>query len=116
LRAGARPHTASTTQAIVAGVLTERPRSVRATRSSVPPHVDAAIERALEKVPADRWATAGEFCDALQSPSRVGGARFATPRAGAGGGRPRPLRATTINPVPGVVCASLRRPHPVPPV
>ena len=85
--AGEPPHTASTTQAIVARVLTEKPRSVRATRSSVPPHVDAAIERALEKVPADRWATAGEFCDALQSPSRISGARLATPRAGAGGWR-----------------------------
>src|SRR5256885_7148581 len=108
LRAGARPHTASTTQAIVAGVLTERPRSVRATRSSVPPHVDAAIERALEKVPADRWATAGEFCDALQSPSRISGARLATPRAGAGGWRPRPLGLTAIIPPLGVIRASLR--------
>ncbi|PYP66816.1 MAG: hypothetical protein DMD26_06595 [Gemmatimonadetes bacterium] len=114
--AGEPPHTASTTQAIVARVLTEKPRSVRATRSSVPPHVDAAIERALEKVPADRWATAGEFCDALQSPSRVGGARFATPRAGAGGRRRRLLGLTTIILVLTVIGASWRWLHPVPPM
>src|SRR5439155_10701425 len=62
---GDPPYLGSTSQAIIAKVLTDKPRSVRLSRSSVPPHVDAAIERALEKLPADRFATAQEFADAL---------------------------------------------------
>src|SRR5439155_27285483 len=64
----------------------------------------------------DRWATAGEFCDALQSPSRISGARLATRRAGAGGWRRRLLGLTTIILVLAVIGASWRWLHPVPPV
>lgn len=67
---GEPPHTGSTAQAIIARVLTEKPRPVRATRPAVPPHVEMALERALEKLPADRWPSAGEFCDALNGKSR----------------------------------------------
>ena len=63
---GDPPHSASTSQAVIAKVLTERPRSVRTSRPNVPPHVDAAIARALEKLAADRFATAKEFADALE--------------------------------------------------
>jgi serine/threonine-protein kinase len=63
--AGDPPHVGSTSQAIIARLLTDKPRSVRATRATVPMHVDAAVERALEKLPADRFATAHEFADAL---------------------------------------------------
>ena len=62
---GEPPHTGSTSQAIIARVLTERPRSIRASRASVPAHVEATVEKALEKLPADRWATAREFSEAL---------------------------------------------------
>jgi len=62
---GDPPHTGNTAQAIMARVLTEKPRSVRATRASVPPHVEAVIERALEKLPADRFSSAQEFADVL---------------------------------------------------
>ena len=64
---GDPPHFASTSQAIIAKVLTERPTSARVSRPSVPPHVDAAIARALEKLAADRFATAREFADALEA-------------------------------------------------
>ena len=43
-----------------------RPRSPRSSASaSGPTHVDAAVARALEKLPADRWQTAAEFAEAL---------------------------------------------------
>ena len=85
---GEPPHTGSTSQAIIARVLTERPRSIRVTRPNVPEHVEAVIDRALEKLPADRWATAHDFADALAgrgtialpSSSRTTGARRATMR------------------------------------
>jgi serine/threonine protein kinase len=63
---GDPPHTASTAQAVIAKVLTDNPRSLRLMRPHVPPHVDAAIACALEKLPADRWNTAHEFAEALQ--------------------------------------------------
>ena len=62
---GEPPHTGTTSQAIIARVLTERPRSIRSSRPSVPDHVEAAVERALEKLPADRWPTAHEFTEGL---------------------------------------------------
>jgi Tol biopolymer transport system component len=68
---GDPPHAASTSQAIIAKVLTEKPSSARATRPSVPPYVDAAIARALEKLAADRFATAREFADALANRGTV---------------------------------------------
>ncbi|HTE44744.1 MAG TPA: protein kinase [Gemmatimonadaceae bacterium] len=74
---GDPPHTASTSQAIVAKLLTETPRSVRASRPSVPENVDAAIEHSLEKLPADRFVTAREFSEALQGRSTT----FATSAA-----------------------------------
>jgi eukaryotic-like serine/threonine-protein kinase len=66
---GDPPHTGSTVQAVIAKVLVEKPRSVRSQRDRVPEHVEAAIDRALAKIPADRWATAGEFCEALSDPA-----------------------------------------------
>ena len=75
--AGEAPHTGATSQAVIARVLTERPRSIHSGRPNVPVHVEGAVERALEKLPADRWATAKEFSEALM------GARPATlPRVG----------------------------------
>ncbi|HUQ20097.1 MAG TPA: protein kinase [Gemmatimonadaceae bacterium] len=75
LLTGDPPHTGSTVQAIVAKVLVEKPRSVRAQRDRIPEHVDAAIERALAKIPADRWATAGQFAEALNDPAMTSASR-----------------------------------------
>ena len=67
--AGDPPYLGGTAQAILAKLLTERPHPVTATRASVPVYVDAAIARALEKLPADRFATANAFVDALSGKS-----------------------------------------------
>jgi serine/threonine protein kinase len=63
---GEPPFVGPTAQAIVARVITESPRSLTAQRRSVPPHVDATVEKALEKLPADRFASAGAFAEALR--------------------------------------------------
>ena len=70
---GDPPHTGSTVQAVIAKVLVEKPRSVRSRRELVPHHVDAAIDRALTKLPADRWATAAQFGAALTDPDVTAG-------------------------------------------
>ncbi len=63
---GDPPFTGSTVQAIVAKVMTERPARIVTQRDRVPAHVEAAVLRALEKLPADRWATVHEFAEALR--------------------------------------------------
>jgi serine/threonine-protein kinase len=68
---GEPPHDGSSTQAIVARVLTEKPRSIRSTRPSVPDHIDNAVATALEKLPADRFATPQAMAAALEEPSAV---------------------------------------------
>ena len=44
---GDPPHVGSTSQAIIAKLLTEKPASVRVSRPSVPVHVDATVGRSL---------------------------------------------------------------------
>lgn len=63
---GEPPHSGSTAQAIIARLMTEDVRPLSVLRRSVPPHVDAAVRHALEKLAADRFASAGEFAQALQ--------------------------------------------------
>ena len=63
---GDPPHTGSTSQAIIARMLTEKPRSMRTSRAAIPENVEYAVQHALEKLPADRFSTAQEFADALQ--------------------------------------------------
>ncbi len=63
--AGEPPHTGHTMQAVIARVMTETPRALRSTRASIPEHVAAATERALAKLPADRFDTAQQFAVAL---------------------------------------------------
>jgi serine/threonine-protein kinase len=62
---GEAPFTGPSVQAIVARLITEVPRGMAAQRKAVPVQVEAAVMRALEKLPADRFATAGDFARAL---------------------------------------------------
>jgi serine/threonine-protein kinase len=63
---GEPPHTGNTSQAVIARMLTERPRPIRTTRAAVPEYVEATVQRALEKLPADRFATVKEYAEGLQ--------------------------------------------------
>jgi len=67
---GEPPYTGATAQVIIAKLLTDRPRRVSLLRATVPAHVEAALDCALAKLPADRFATAREFAEAI-SGSRV---------------------------------------------
>jgi len=68
---GEPPFTGSTAQAVIARVMTEEPRSLTMQRRTVPPHVEAAVEKALSKVPADRFSSAAQFAEALAHPEAV---------------------------------------------
>ncbi|HEX6313247.1 MAG TPA: protein kinase [Gemmatimonadaceae bacterium] len=62
---GEAPFTGATVQAIVAKVLSDRPRPPSMVRDTVPPEVDAAVLKALAKLPADRFPNAAAFAGAL---------------------------------------------------
>jgi eukaryotic-like serine/threonine-protein kinase len=82
--AGEPPHTGSSAQAIIMKIVAEPAQAVTRLRKSVPPNVAAALAKALEKVPADRFETATEFAAALSNPG------FAA--AAGGEGAPAPAR------------------------
>jgi len=65
---GEPPFTGPTVQAVVARVMTEEPRPLTTQRRNIPANVAAAVSHALEKIPADRFASAHEFAEALNNP------------------------------------------------
>jgi Tol biopolymer transport system component len=65
---GDPPYVGSTARAILGKIVTGEPEAVTKHRRSVPANVDGAIRRALEKVPADRFASAKALADALADP------------------------------------------------
>ena len=71
--AGMPPFKGATSAAVLAQHLTAKPPSICAQRPHCPPDVDAAVARALEKTPADRFRTAGEFVAALTGTSLPAG-------------------------------------------
>jgi Tol biopolymer transport system component/tRNA A-37 threonylcarbamoyl transferase component Bud32 len=66
---GEPPFSGPTAQAIVAKVMTEKPARIAPRRDRVPLQVEAAVLTALEKLPADRFATAAQFAAALAAPA-----------------------------------------------
>ena len=54
--AGEPPHTAGSAQAVIMKIVTDVARPVNELRRNVPPNVVAALAKALEKLPADRFS------------------------------------------------------------
>jgi serine/threonine-protein kinase len=69
--AGEPPYTGATAQAVIAKRFTDSVPAVRGLRPTVPVAVEQALMKALARVPADRFASAGAFADALTT--RAGG-------------------------------------------
>ena len=66
---GEAPFSGPNPQAIVARILTEQPRGLTAQRQTVPAHVEAAAFKALQKLPAVRFASASQFAESLGNPA-----------------------------------------------
>ncbi len=86
---GEPPFSGPTAQAIIARAMTERPRKLRDIRDTVSPALEAVILTALSRLPADRFASASAFADALdrakvarpdETPLAVSAERAQTPR------------------------------------
>ena len=83
---GEPPFTGPTAQAIVAKVMTEKPAPLTARRDTVSEAVEEAVLTALAKLPADRFASASDFAEALAGRGATTAARLAA--------RPAPADAT----------------------
>ena len=100
---GEPPFTGPTAQAIIARVVTEEPRSLTIQRKTIPENIEAAVEQALQKLPADRFASAAEFASALQGQGTVSMTR-ARPR---GPTAPQPRLHIPIMAASGLALAAL---------
>ncbi|MEJ2206404.1 MAG: protein kinase [Gemmatimonadota bacterium] len=73
---GDPPHTGSAVQQIILKIVTEEATPLTRLRKSVPSNVAAAVTKALEKLPADRFESAAAFRDALLDGAFVGSKAF----------------------------------------
>jgi serine/threonine-protein kinase len=71
--AGQPPHLGGSAQQIIMKIIAEPVPAVTTLRKAVPPNVAAALAKALEKLPADRFESARAFAGAL------GNSAFSTP-------------------------------------
>ena len=119
---GEPPFNGPTAQAIIARVMTDAPRTLTGQRKSIPPGVEAAVFTALEKLPADRFATAAEFAAALadrsyttattaaRAPARTTGNRSAVDPLRRRRDRHGDLRCPLVAPAAGDVPATWSAP------
>ncbi|HET7039367.1 MAG TPA: SUMF1/EgtB/PvdO family nonheme iron enzyme, partial [Gemmatimonadales bacterium] len=77
---GDAPYLASTPQAVLAKKLTEPSPRISVVRETVPPGIEAALVKAMAKAPADRYATAHQFVQALAAPAAPASERRRFPR------------------------------------
>ncbi|MGK7311456.1 MAG: serine/threonine-protein kinase, partial [Candidatus Longimicrobiales bacterium M2_2A_002] len=70
---GQPPFGGPNAQAVLGRILTGEPDPITEIRRSVPAHVEAAVHRSLERLPADRFESAKAFSDALRNPSFTAG-------------------------------------------
>jgi serine/threonine-protein kinase len=71
---GEPPYPGATAQAVLGKIIAGDPVSATRVRSSIPRNVDAAIQKALERLPADRFTSTKDFGAALADPGfRHGG-------------------------------------------
>ncbi|MGH7645869.1 MAG: protein kinase domain-containing protein [Gemmatimonadales bacterium] len=96
--AGRTPFTGPTAQAIIAQSLTTSVPALRSVRDTVPDGIEQAVLKALARVPADRFATAAQFAQALAVP----GGGSTSPGALPTGGQPAPSAARSIAVLPFV--------------
>jgi serine/threonine-protein kinase len=105
--AGELPFAAESNQAVLLKVLHEPVRALTTRRADVPASLDAAVRRALSKLPDDRFPSAAAFAAALTVPTPAGSESgsapwgLATPteerRGLAPGARAAPRRGRTVS-------------------
>ena len=97
--AGQPPFTGPTAQAIIARHSLDSVPRLRVVREAIPDALEAVIKRALAKVPADRYQTAAQLVEALQTAS--------TGRVSRVSGPSRARRWTRVAAIGGVAAFAL---------
>lgn len=100
---GEPPFTGPTPQAVLARHSLDMVSPPSIVRSTIPDAVEAAVLRALSKLPADRYPTTALFAEALNTPSAATGAARRATLAGARARRPGWRRAAPAVAVIAVV-------------
>ena len=90
LLAGAPPFRRDEPTAVMYAHLSEPPPQLTSRRPDLPPAVDGVLSRALAKAPGDRYASCGQFADALRDAFG-----FQPYRSGPGSGRSGDIRRPT---------------------
>ncbi len=93
---GEPPHMGNSAQQIIMKIVAEEAQPVTRLRKNVPPNVAAAVAKGLEKLPADRFATAAEFSAALVNPGFTTATAATTGTSRAPAGTRRALVATVV--------------------
>ena len=83
---GEPPYLGNTAQAVLGKIIQGLPVSATSVRKSIPANVDAALRKALEKLPADRFTGAHQFAKALADPGFTHGELAGAGTGGSGWG------------------------------
>ena len=94
---GEPPYPGTTAQAVLGKIIAGKPITPTEQRPSIPANVDAALRKALEKLPADRFRSAEEFAKSLGSEHFRYGEPAAVVAGAAGGPWNRLSLATTAS-------------------
>jgi tRNA A-37 threonylcarbamoyl transferase component Bud32/tetratricopeptide (TPR) repeat protein len=76
---GMPPFVGPTAQSVMAQRFSSTPREMRVYRSSVPPAIEAVVSNSMMTAPADRFSSARELVDALETAKTAPAARRARP-------------------------------------
>jgi TPR repeat protein len=118
---GRAPFEGETARAIIAKQLLDQPAALDTLIDNAPSHIVAALHRAMQKNPKDRFASIKDFAAALQDPGyrnppSIPSVRpTATAGTGAGGWVPWAAGAVAVVLLGWVAMAELRPPRSIPP-
>lgn len=113
---GRKPFEGSTPVATAYAIRHEEPPALSSLRSDLPPHVVAAVERAMARDPEARFADAAELAAALGTGVAGGPPTLATPPIAAVDATvvSAPVDATSVLPVAGVAAVASAAPDATP--
>jgi hypothetical protein len=95
---------------MIAKLMTENPTHLRVLRNTVPVEIDAAVTKALSKVPADRFSSAGDFVRALSAKPALEAVTCEVP-APRRRKQPLALAAVAVVVAAAAIAAYVLRPH-----
>jgi serine/threonine-protein kinase len=104
---GETPYSGPTPQAILAKKLSEPLPRISVVRDTVPAGIEAALNKALARTPADRFATAALFAEALGNANAPGHRRIGAPWSPLAWWRRRAVRLAAAAAVLVVVAAAM---------